>query len=133
MIKTPGYPAQLDLVGVKQNIYATNWKVRFDYKGLAKGNVTLTLGLAAEVNSGLRALINGHEILKLNNFDGPSGDSSLFRQAAHGIFRQQNVVFSATLLKDKNILEFTPPGAVSKNHFDKMVMWDFLRLEVKEA
>ena len=69
---------------------------------------------------------------KLAYFDGPSADSALFRQAAHGLYRQQVISFSSSLLKADNVLEFTPPGAVSKNHFDKMVMWDFLRMEVQE-
>ncbi|XP_018331663.1 uncharacterized protein LOC108741360 [Agrilus planipennis] len=130
MIKTPGFPAQLKMVNITQNTQPTNWKVRFDYSGSTGGTATLTLGFAANVKAGIRAVINGKEILKVTGFDGPKADSALFRQAAHGIFRQQTVTFSASLLKAKNILEFTPPGPVSANHFDKMVMWDFLRMEV---
>ncbi|XP_025836563.1 uncharacterized protein LOC108734567 [Agrilus planipennis] len=130
MIKTPGSPAQLKLVNVTQNTQPTNWKVRFDYSGSTSGTATLTVGLAANVKAGIRALINGKEILKVVNFDGPKADSALFRQTSHGIYRQQSVTFNKSLLKSKNILEFTPPGAVSQNHFDKMVMWDFLRMEV---
>ncbi|XP_018321599.1 uncharacterized protein LOC108734509 [Agrilus planipennis] len=130
MIKTPGYPDQLKLVNITQNVQPTSWKVRFDYSGSTAGTATLTLGFAARVRAGIRALINGQEILKVDNFDGPQGDSALFRQAAHGIFRQQSVSFSQSLLQGNNILEFTPPGAVSQNHFDRMVMWDFLKMEV---
>ncbi|XP_018325165.1 uncharacterized protein LOC108737022 isoform X1 [Agrilus planipennis] len=130
MIKTPGFPAQLGLVNVTQNALPTNWKVRFNYTGSTQGNATLTLGFAASVRGGIRAVVNGQEIFKLDSFDGPQVDSALFRHSCHGIFRQQTVTFSQSLLKDNNLLEFTPPGPVSQNHFDRMIMWDFLRMEV---
>ncbi|XP_025836590.1 uncharacterized protein LOC108734492 [Agrilus planipennis] len=130
MIKTPGFPNQLKLVNITQNAQPTNWKVRFDYSGSTRGNATLTLGFAARVKAGIRALINGEEILEVVDFVGPQGDSALFRHAAHGIFRQQSVTFNQSLLKEKNILEFTPPVAVSQDDLDKMVMWDFLRMEI---
>ncbi|XP_018321695.1 uncharacterized protein LOC108734573 [Agrilus planipennis] len=129
-IKTPGFPAQLKLVNVTQNAQPTIWKVRFNYSGSTKGNATLILGFTARVKAGIRALINGEEILEVVDFDGPQGDSALFRQAAHGIFHQQSVTFGLSLLKDKNILELTPAGVVNQNHFDRMMMWDFLRMEV---
>ena len=132
-IKTPGTEGMLKAKGIKQNTSPTNWKVRFDYKGTGKGQATFTFGIAGDVNGGVRALMNGHQIVKMDSFEGPKGDNTYYRQAAHGIFRQYTVPFNATLLKQgANIMELTPPGSVSANSQGKIIMFDFLRLEVQE-
>jgi rhamnogalacturonan endolyase len=105
---------------------ATTWTVKFDMNDTPHGKATLRIALAgADGDGGLAISVNGHAIDTIKTV----ATNALRYNTDRGIWRQYAEQFDASkLVKGENQMQFTvPAGDVTTG-----VVWDYLRLELKE-
>jgi rhamnogalacturonan endolyase len=105
---------------------ATTWTVKFNMDTAPHGKATLRLALAgADGVGGLTVGVNGHGIGTISTV----ATNALRYNTDRGIWRQYAEQFDASQLhQGENQMQFTvPAGDVTSG-----VIWDYLRLELKE-
>ena len=105
---------------------ATTWTIKFDMDKASQGKATLRVALAgADGGGGLAVAVNGQNVGTIS----PVGTNALRYNTDRGIWREYTQPFDGALLKPgENEMKLTvPAGAVTSG-----VIWDYLRLELKE-
>ena len=105
---------------------ATTWTIKFNMDNSPQGKATLRLALAgADGGGGLAIAVNGKPVGTIF----PVATNALRYNTDKGIWREYAQPFDATLMHSgQNQMQLTvPPGDVTSG-----VVWDYLRLELKE-
>jgi rhamnogalacturonan endolyase len=104
---------------------ATTWTVKFNMDKAEQGEAVLRLALAGADGGGLSVGLNGKSIGEVR----PSASNAIRYNTDKGIWQEKDVKFNGNLLKaGENDMTFTVPAG----DLESGVVWDYLRLELKE-
>jgi rhamnogalacturonan endolyase len=104
---------------------ATTWTIKFHMDKAEHGAAVLRLALAGADGGGLTVGLNGKGIGGIR----PSPTNAIRYNTDKGIWQEQDVKFDAALLKaGENDMTLTVPAG----DLESGVVWDYLRLELKE-
>ena len=105
---------------------ATTWTIKFNMDSAPQGKATLRIALAgADGGGGLAIAVNGNKVGTIF----PVGTNAMRYNTDRGIWREYAQPFDAALMRaGENQMQLTvPAGDVTSG-----VVWDYLRLELKE-
>jgi rhamnogalacturonan endolyase len=104
---------------------ATTWTIKFNMNKAEHGTAVLRLALAGADGGGLAVGLSGKSIGGIR----PSATNAIRYNTDKGIWQEQDVKFDAALLKaGENDMTLTVPAG----DLGSGVVWDYLRLELKE-
>jgi rhamnogalacturonan endolyase len=104
---------------------ATTWTVKFNMDKAEQGEAVLRVALAGADGGGLSVGLNGQSIGAVR----PSASNAIRYNTDKGIWQEKDVKFNGNLLKaGENDMTFTVPAG----DLESGVVWDYLRLELKE-
>jgi rhamnogalacturonan endolyase len=129
-VRTPGTATQLEWRGTTSDGTPETWTIRFAARGFQRGTAYLDFAIAGAVSGTLQVAVNGTTVGAVDPLPGTGNDSSFYRLAWRGAYRQVPISFAADLLRaGENIVTLTPTRALPMAG----VIYDAIRLQVDKG